>query len=585
MARLDGRKRASVVVMLCIATALAAPAQTFTTLVSFDFANGADPTGRLAQGRDGKLYGTTENGGYLACNDANGCGTVFKITRGGALTELYAFCAQDGCTDGSFPVAGLTLAMDGNFYGTTILGGKGNCIDGCGTVFGVSSVGKLTTVYSFCLQNTCPPGGDNPYGALSQASDGNFYGTTAAGGISDADCSEFGGCGTVFRITPAGRLTTLYNFDFSDGAVPNQMLVQGVDGNLYGTTSLGGDPTCDAPFGCGTAFKLTPQGRLTTLHRFDLADGIYPSELVQAPDGTFYGVTFLGGDPTCDTPFGCGTVFKITPRGTLTTLHSFGGTDGARPSGGLIQATDGNFYGTTSLGGDLTCNDADGCGTVFQITPDGSLSTLHVFEASDGLDPFGGLLQATNGIIYGTTAYGGNFDCSLTNGCGTIFSLDMGLGPFVRQVRDSGKVGVPEGLLGQGLTGTTSVSFNGTPAQFKVVSDTFLKATVPNGATTGYVSLTTPSGRLTSNKPFRVTPQLLSFDPPGGPVGTQVTITGVSLTQTKGVDFGNRIPARFTVNSDTQVAATVPQGAKTGKIGIETKGGIAISSGTFTVTP
>jgi len=214
----------------------------------------------------------------------------------------------------------------------------------------------------------------------------------------------------------------------------------------------------------------------------------------------------------------------------------------------------------------------------------GVLTTLHQFRLDEGAEANGGLVQATNGNLYGTTVIGGNLPCSPNNGCGVVYSLDVGLGSSVALVRDSGKVGGTGGILGQGFTGTTSVSLNGTPANFTVVSDTFIKATVPAGGTTGPVTVTTPSGTLTSNKVFRVTPQLLSFDPPSGPVGTQVTITGVSLTQTEGVGFGNRVPAQFTVNSDTQVTATVPSGAKTGKVGIETKGGIAISSGTFTIT-
>jgi hypothetical protein len=163
--------------------------------------------------------------------------------------------------------------------------------------------------------------------------------------------------------------------------------------------------------------------------------------------------------------------------------------------------------------------------------------------------------------------------------------LDIGLAPFVSLVTDSGKIGQTGGILGQGFRGTTSVKINGAAASFAVKSDTYLTATVPAGATTGLVTVSTPSGMLTSNKPFRVRPQLLSFSPPSGPVGTQVTITGVSFTQTQQVGFGDRAPAQFTVNSDAQVTATVPAGAKTGKIGIETKGGIATSAGTFTVTP
>ena len=198
---------------------------------------------------------------------------------------------------------------------------------------------------------------------------------------------------------------------------------------------------------------------------------------------------------------------------------------------------------------------------------------------SDGSLSYGGLFQSTNGVFFGTTQGGGVLNA------GTVFSLDMGLKPFIMQIPAYGRVATVNGMLGQGFNGATNVSFDGRTASFIVISDTFLKATVPAGATTGFVTVTTPSGTLTSNKPFRVTPQLLSFDPPSGPVGTQVTITGVSLTQTNAVGFGDRIPAQFTVNSDTQVTATVPAGAKTGKVGVETKGGIAISAGTFTVTP
>ena len=210
-------------------------------------------------------------------------------------------------------------------------------------------------------------------------------------------------------------------------------------------------------------------------------------------------------------------------------------------------------------------------------------TTLHKFEFVDGYVPDGKPLQATDGNFYGTTYVGGSSD-NCDGGCGTAYQLNVGLGPFVAFVRDSGKVGGEGGILGQGFTGTTNVSLDGTPASFTVVSDTLLKATVPTGATTGFVTVSTPSAILQSNVPFRVLPQLLSFDPPSGPPGTQVTITGVSLTQTLGVGFGDRAPAQFTVNSDTSVTATVPQGAKTGKIGIETKGGVAVSQGTFEVT-
>jgi len=174
--------------------------------------------------------------------------------------------------------------------------------------------------------------------------------------------------------------------------------------------------------------------------------------------------------------------------------------DGAFPSSALAWASDGNAYGTASLGGDLPCGVEDtGCGTIFKITPAGALTTLHTFEGTDGDFP-GPLVQGTDGTFYGVTASGG------AGGDGTIFNLSVGLSSFVRLPQDSGEVGQSGGILGQGFTGTTGVFFNGTPANFTVESDTYIRATVPAGATTGYVTVTTPSGTLTSNVPFRVIP-------------------------------------------------------------------------------
>ena len=274
-------------------------------------------------------------------------------------------------------------------------------------------------------------------------------------------------------------------------------LIQANDGKLYGATSGGG------AYGHGTVFRIDLKGKLTTLHSFNWTDGAYPDAvLMQAADGNFYGTTNNGG------AYGDGAVFKITPAGNLTTLYSFCSqsqcTDGAYPVAGLVQATDGNFYGTTLLGGDPTCGSWDGCGTVFQLTAGGTLTTLHRFQGTDGAYPLQGLLQGTNGRFYGTTA--GRTYCCMGIGDGTIFSLDMGLGPFVAFVRNSGRVGSNVQILGQGFTGTTGVSFNGTTASFAVKSDTYLTATVPQGATTGFVTVTTPSGTLQSNVMFQVRP-------------------------------------------------------------------------------
>lgn len=187
--------------------------------------------------------------------------------------------------------------------------------------------------------------------------------------------------------------------------------------------------------------------------------------------------------------------------------------------------------------------------------------------------------QSTDGNFYGTTAGGG------AGGEGTVFKLSGLLGPFIQTRLTSGKVAASVTILGNNLVSASSVTFNGTPASFRLVSRTEIKTSVPNGATTGTVKVQLPAGTLNSNIPFRVLPQVLSFSPRNGPPGTQVTITGASLTQTLGVGFGDQSPAQFTVNSDTQVTATVPQGARTGKVGVETEGGVAISLDRFTVTP
>jgi uncharacterized repeat protein (TIGR03803 family) len=566
------------------ALAIDSPAQTFTTLHSFDAYDGSSPAYTpLVQGLDGNLYGTTYGGGTNEidgdlCN-IPGCGTVFKITPSGTLTTLHNFCSLAGCADGGGPFAGIVLGTDGNFYGITLLGGNfPSCGSGCGTVFKITAAGKLTTLHSFAGEAT---EGYSPYAGLIQAAGGNFYGTTGDGGTN--------GSGTVFRITPEGKLTTLHSFDGTDGEFPyGATLVQATDGNFYGTTSFGGDLSCDSPNGCGTVFKITVSGKLTTLHVFEGTDGAYPSAgLVQATDGNFYGTTTLGGNPTCqfgpDLPDGCGTVFKLTLSGALTTLYSFKGTDGENPNGGLVQGTDGNFYGTTAGGG------TNVGGTIFKITAGGELTTLYGFcsqtDCTDGAGPWATLVQATDGNFYGTTEAGPINSELCNSGCGTVFSLSVGLEPFVKTLSTSGKLGNAVIILGNNLTGAASVSFNGTPANFTVVSNSEIKTTVPAGAKTGEVEVTTPNGTLTSNVAFKVTPQISSFTPTCGAVGTFVTVTGTELTQTSQVTFDGVQATTFTVNSDSEVTAYVPTGAKTGKIAITTPGGTAVSSGTFTVTP
>jgi uncharacterized repeat protein (TIGR03803 family) len=559
-----------------IVTTQSAQAQTFTTLRSFDSANGSGPNAGLVQGTDGNLYGTTENGGTPYDQ-----GTVFRISPDGKFKTVYNFGA--GENPGYYPNAGLIQGTDGNLYGTTHSGG----IDFGGTVFKLTLGGKLTTIYEFCSNNTAGPesagctDGYQPNAGLVQGTDGDFYGTTYYGGATASENET--GAGTVFKITSKGVLTTLYSFcsktDCTDGALPNAGLVQATDGNFYGTTNSGGTPVMDTDY--GTVFKITPEGALTTLHSFSYTDGGQPyGALLQASDGNLYGTTSEGG------PNLYGTVFKMPLAGTLTTLNSFNNTDGATPWAGLVQGSDGNLYGTTLEGG----SSANGDGTIFQITTSGTLTSLYSFclkkVCPDGDFPYAGLVQDTNGNFYGTTSGGGKTKGSDCEGdaCGTVFSLSVGLSPFVKTLPTTGKVGAAVNILGTDLTGATSVTFNGTAATFTVVSASEIKTSVPAGATTGNVTVTTPSDTLPSNTEFLVTPQITSFTPPSGPVGTPVTITGVSLMQTTKVTFRGLEATTFTANSDTQVTATVPAKAKTGKIAIITPGGAATSATDFTVT-
>jgi len=566
MSRPSGCKKACDLFLLCLLAAIAAPAQTFTSISSFDVTNGANPQwGPLVQGIDGNFYGTTSGGGIYnsGCfRSSDGyCGTVFKVTPGGTLTTLHPF---DNGADGSGPMPGLILATDGNFYGVNSNGGDFSvCFGiGCGVAFKIIPGGTFTTLDEFNFTITA-----NSVSALVEGTDGNFYGTGVNGGISGCGPAA-DGCGSIFKMTSGGTLTALHKFDFSDGWDPQgAALIQGKDGSFYGETP-GGGSSSNCSNNCGTIFKVGPLGVYAVLHNFDGTDGGGPQGgLIQAADGNFYGTAGVGG------AHGDGTVFRISAEGAFTTLHSFDGSDGSNPDAGVIQASDGSFYGTTLSGG------AHGDGTVFKITVGGKLTTLHNFGGNDGSNPYAGLLQATDGTFYGTTYAGG------ADGDGTVFSLSVGLGPFVSFVSNSGEVGETAEILGRGFTGTTAVSFDGTPAVFSVQSDTYLTATVPVGATTGSLTVTEPSGTLKSNTEFRVTPQIKSFTPTSGPAGTTVIITGESFTQAVGAELACKWPMTFTVDSDTQITATIPPNGTTGEIMIFTPGGNVESTTKFAVTP
>jgi uncharacterized repeat protein (TIGR03803 family) len=487
---------------MIVLTATALHAQTLTTLATFDGPNGWAPDwSTVVQGLDGNFYGTTLAGGANSAPSGDGAGTFFRVTPDGTLTTLYNFCSLPNCADGYNPLSGVILGTDGNFYGTTYQGGTGGIgytVSPYGTVFKITSTGVLTTLYSFCSvdPNVCTDGA-SPRGGVIQAADGNFYGITP-GGNSGTGANG----GTVYSITPSGVLTTLYYFcsqpNCADGSFAGgesqAALVQGTDGNFYGTTNAGGANND------GTVFKLDSSSFAeTVLYSFcskkNCTDGAVPEAgLVQASNGEFYGVTPVRGSASDD-----GTIFKISSAGVLKTLY-YPPVAGSPIFGGLMQATDGNLYGTISGGG--TNNE----GTLFKMTLSGVVTTVYNFcslgqpDCADGAVPWATPFQGTDGNFYGTTQYGG------ASGEGTVYSLSTGLVPFVKLYPTSGADGASVTILGTNLSGATKVTFDGKKATFTIVSDSEITTTVPTGAKTGKVSVTTPSGTLKSNVAFQVTP-------------------------------------------------------------------------------
>ena len=370
---------------------VALSAQTLTTLHSFDQSDGSNPYAGLMQANNGILYGTTSAGG------ANGDGTVFEITTSGTLTTMHNFNHLSPI-DGAQPYGGLIQAKDGNLYGTTNRGGSHNA----GIVYRITTSGTMKTLHDLDYE----PDGALPYAALVQGTNGALYGTASDGGASE---------GSAFEVTSFGQYTAIYEFG-TEGGFPVAGLVQASNGNFYGVAANGGF------YSCGTLFEMTPSGGFTLLHTFTGGDGCYPvATLVQGTDGNLYGVASAGG---ARNGFNAGTFFNITPNGTFNLLHVFDKTDGAGPTGALIQAIDGNFYGTTQVGG------AYNQGTIFKVTPTGTVTTLYSFcpqtHCNDGANPYAGLILGTDGVSYGTTFNGGG------GNHGTVFSLSVGLSPTVK---------------------------------------------------------------------------------------------------------------------------------------------------------
>jgi uncharacterized repeat protein (TIGR03803 family) len=388
------------------------------------FSGGID--GRTAngmeQGTNGVLYGTTHDGGtHLA-------GTVFSLTTNGDFATLVTFTGTNGANPTAAPVQG----VDGKFYGTTFRDGT----LGAGTVFSLTAGGALTTLYSFSENAD----GGYPSGELVQGPDGGFYGTTTAGGLSDN--------GTVFRITANGTFTNLHRFNGADGHAPAGGLVQGCDGSFYGLTTGGGANNS------GTVFKITPVGAFTPLYSFTGgADGYAPvGALARGSDCNLYGATkhnSLRGFELF------GTIFRITPNGALTTVHTFGDLnlkDGLYPYAGLIQSMDGNLYGTTFA------DRQGGNGTLFRMAPDGGgFATLAYFDGcNDGAQPQAALTEDADGNLYGTTTSGG--PCQA--GQGTLFRLSVACPPQITgQPASQAVVGGANVLLNVAVTGARPFSY------------------------------------------------------------------------------------------------------------------------------
>ena len=365
-------------------------------------ADGIGPNGVVLD-KAGNLYGTTRAGGETSCplNGSPGCGVVFRLNAAGGETVLYRFSGDD--PDQGGPFGSVILDAVGNLYGTT----SGLPLF-AGTVFTVEKAGRQTVLYGF----TGGADGGTPEAGLVEDSEGNLYGTTVFGGAF--------GQGVVFKLDTVGKESVLHSFKgVGDGTNTLASLIRDAAGNLYGTASGGGSfqGPC-AGSGCGTVFNLTPNGKLKVLHTFTGgSDGAGPLGLVRDAAGNLFGTASGGGDPDCTVGGvpGCGAVFKLDAKDKLTVLHTFtGGFDGGSPSTGLAQDAAGNLYGTTAAGG------ASGKGVVFKLDATGKLTVLHAFTGgSDGGNPDSVVLDGV-GNLYGTAATGGR--CK-DQGCGVVFKI------------------------------------------------------------------------------------------------------------------------------------------------------------------
>jgi len=413
--------------------------------------DGGNPTGLLSADSEGNLYGVAGSGGSTSCatgtkSAPTGCGLVFEVTTSGSELVLHTFLGVNS-SDGASPVGGLIHNAAGTLFGATAQGGvaETHCKIGCGTVFSLTSTGTLTVLYAFQSGND----GQGPSDGLLMDKKGNLYGMTMGGGgtyhCGDRDAP---GCGTIFKVTSAGKESVLHRFagGSDDGAYPIGSLIADAQGNLYGTTVAGGGTdSCGilSGAGCGVVFELATDGTLSILHAFTGgSDGAYPTgALMFDSEGNLYGTTVGGGsDANCGVgAYGCGTVFKIAAAGGgESVLYAFqGGSDGGYPTSGVVADSDDNLYGVTAAGGGTgNCGlkskslTVKGCGTAFEIAAAGGESILYVFKGTKGAGgyPIFGLIQNKAGKFFGATTSGGVTGCTSGAGklnCGTVFDLSL----------------------------------------------------------------------------------------------------------------------------------------------------------------
>ena len=410
-------QRAVAILLFAGIMPVAAHSQTFQTLYSFTGApNGAEPFQSDLILVNGALLGTTGIGGTF------NAGAVFKYTSMGQESVLYSF---SGGADGNQPSSGLVRDSKGNLYGTTFFGGNTNCVltssepAGCGTVYKLDSTGHFSVVYTFQGQSD----GAWPQGLVIDAS-GNLYGAAFYGGNLNCPLLPGIGCGVVFKISATGTFSTIYAFQGgADGGVPEGFLT--LHGSaVYGATQGGGLTADCNGFGCGVVFAVsTATGLEKPLYAFTGGtDGSGPvSQFLFDKNGNLYGTTFSGGNSACSNngTSGCGVIFQLSPTGRETVIHTFEGApnDAANPTWGLTADASANLYGTTIYGG------SNNLGTIFELTSKGGEKVLHSFSGPDGENPQSGLLYLGKTGLYSNTALGGDLSCNSPNGCGTVFRI------------------------------------------------------------------------------------------------------------------------------------------------------------------